>query len=191
MPKTPEIRPGEDSDDGGRDLVRLHRTFVKNLQKAVDEAPTASTTEEGRFVSRPTDELRERIEKATEEVRRELERKGRKQPEFRLTAEEISPEGDLTLRVTHPTTAVVSAEISPPPDVPTRVEFFSTRPRWDGGVETRLLGVAKHPDSDGRHTVRFESERFALRPDENMIIHGELVDERGFIIATDAIGIVE
>jgi hypothetical protein len=165
--------------------------FVSALQTAVAKTPTSAKTQDGRFVSAPTKQFQSRIEAANKLIREELKRHGQAGLELRLEASQAGAGGDAELRVTHPTEAEIAAEVKPAPAVPTRVEFYTTRPHPDGGIETRLIGVAKHADQDGKRRVRFETERFALRPDENLVIHGELVDGNGFTLAASAVAVIE
>lgn len=175
---------------GDRELVQSHRRFISELQEAVLQASTTGSIEDGRFVSRPTDDLRSRVDAANEAIRQAAGRP-RTRPELRLGSEEGNGEDEIRLRVTCPTDTVVWAIASELPDEPTQVEFYRTRSDADGTVDTQLLGIAKHPDSKGRHNVRFRTERFATRPDENVIIHGELVDASGFLLAAHGLPVID
>ena len=90
------------------------------------------------------------------------------------------------LRVTHPSPSVVTAEIVRSIN-PHSVEFYITRPREDGVVETRLLGSARYRDSDGKWSARFVSERFSRKPDEPSVIHAEALGPDGRLLAANFI----
>jgi uncharacterized protein (UPF0335 family) len=92
-----------------------------------------------------------------------------------------------TLRVIEPTPSIVRAEVDPALKAQS-VEFYITRPRDDAVVETRLLGIAKYRDSDNRWSVRFTTERFGRKPQEIHIIHAEVLDADGRLLAANGAG---
>jgi hypothetical protein len=93
---------------------------------------------------------------------------------------------DEGLRVTCPSHSIVTAQIDPSIN-PHNVDFYITRPRQDGVVETRLLGSTRYRDSDGKWSARFTSERFANRLDEMIIIHAEALGGEGRLLEANYI----
>lgn len=86
------------------------------------------------------------------------------------------------LRVLDPTESMASVEVDP--DLaPSRVDFFLTRPAGEGKVETRLLGTAKYPDSEKKWSVRFQTDRYAESPFDPLLLHAEIRDFRGYLVA--------
>jgi hypothetical protein len=109
---------------------------------------------------------------------------------LRTHTEGADGKGDASLRVTCPSRSVVSAEI-PNSLAPEAVEFYMTRTRVDGVAETRLLGTAKYKDSDGKWNVTFNTERFARRREDAMLVHAEVFGNAGLLIAAQAIAVVD
>ena len=91
--------------------------------------------------------------------------------------------GDVgVLRVLDPTESTVSVDADPNRG-PSQVDFFLTRPAGEGKVETRLLGTAKYPDSDKKWSVRFLTDRYAESPFDPLLLHAEIRDFRGTLVA--------
>lgn len=90
-----------------------------------------------------------------------------------------------TLRVLEPTASVVSAKINGGVE-PASVEFYLTRPAGGDVVETKLLGVAKHPNSDGSWSVRFSTDRFAVSSADTLVVHAEVIGLDNRILAIAA-----
>ena len=96
---------------------------------------------------------------------------------------------DGTLRTLEPTPSVAKAEVDPSLKAHS-VEFYLTRPSDDGAVETRLLGIAKYPNSDNQWGVRFTTDRFANSGQEIVAIHAEVLGGDGNLLAAAAIGAI-
>lgn len=92
---------------------------------------------------------------------------------------------DGTLRVIEPTASTAALTIGRDLE-PQTVDFYLTRPAREGQVETRLLGTAKHPNSDGSWSVRFSTDRFAIKPDDPVVIHAEVFGRDGLLAAVAA-----
>ena len=92
---------------------------------------------------------------------------------------------DGTLRVLEPTASTAAVKIGHDLE-PQSVDFYLTRPAGDGKVETRLLGSAKHPNSDGSWSVRFLTDRFAIKPDDPVVLHAEVFGPDGVLAAVAA-----
>jgi hypothetical protein len=92
---------------------------------------------------------------------------------------------DGTLRVLEPATSTAAVKIGRDLE-PQTVDFYLTRPASDGTVETRLLGSAKHPNSDGSWSVRFSTDRFAVKPDDPLVLHAEVFGPDGLLAAVAA-----
>lgn len=97
--------------------------------------------------------------------------------------------GNNALRVTCPTQSVISAEVAPSVAA-AWIEFYLTRPRKDGTAETKLLGVSKYQDGDGRWSLTFTSERFARNPQDAVLFHAEVLSEEGRLLAASFLGAV-
>src|SRR5262249_36491585 len=107
-----------------------------------------------------------------------------------VRSEGTGEEGSPSMRVTCPSRTTASVDI-PRPLSPEVVEFYLTRPRTDGGAETRLLGVAKYKDGDGKWTITFTSERFARKPDDPLVLHAEVFGKAGRLIAARAVAVID
>lgn len=94
-------------------------------------------------------------------------------------------EGRPALRVTCPTRSVVSAEISGLPNAH-KVEFYLTKLRSDEVAETRRIGVNRYPDGDGKWNITFTTERFARKSSDPLLIHAEVLDDAGRLLALSA-----
>jgi len=171
-------------------LLAPQIAYVKALQEAVHKSKTEARIDEGRIVSIPTDQFKKSIAAANERLREALEEMGQPKVGFRVGTKETTSEGESKVRVTHPTQTVLSAEVSPS-KITGRVEFYQTRQSGDGVPETKLLGVEKYPDRSGNRHLTFTTDRFARRPDEALVIHAELLDGNGFLLAAHAVGLVE
>lgn len=95
---------------------------------------------------------------------------------------------DGTLRVLEPTPSVVKAEVDPSLKAHS-VEFYLTRPSNDGVVETRLLGIAKYPDSDKQWSVRFTTDRFGRKPQDAIVVHAEVLGLDGRLLAAGVLSV--
>lgn len=86
------------------------------------------------------------------------------------------------LRVLDPTESTAAVDVDP--DLaPSQVDFFLTRPAGEGKFETRHLGTAKYPDSDKKWSVRFQTDRYAESPFDPLLLHAEIRDFRGYLVA--------
>jgi hypothetical protein len=149
---------------------------VKALQDAVQESP--------RF----GDAVKARVQEVNAQFC--VNAQGKPQLNLTVRSEQTGDDRGPSLRVTCPSRSVVSAEI-PSPLAPKYVEFYLTRPRADGLAETRLLGVTKYKDGDGKWNVTFTTERFARRPNDPLVIHAEALDEGGRLLAGCAVGVID
>lgn len=143
------------------------RSFVAGIQKAV-------------LGDRSTSAIKARLADIEKSVFG-----GKHESEVELTAR--SYDSDVgTLRVLEPTGSVATASVrgGVPPNA---IDFYLTRPVGADVAETRLLGTAKYPDSNGRWTVRFLTDRFALRPDETVALHAEVMGEDGRLLSVSVI----
>jgi hypothetical protein len=161
------------------DQYSIISSYIKSLQGAIQTFPKYS------------EDLESAVEDANREVRSRLDELDL--PKVDLTYKIISdaanpPSGKATIRDTCPTKTLISTIVSP--EGPFNVEFYMSRPRVDGVAETRLLGSTRHPDADGSRSFWFTTERFANRPDEPTIIHGEVRDKSGDLAAVVGIAVV-
>jgi len=172
-------------------IVTSQVEYIESLQKAVESSVTEVTfTEEKRVLYVPSDELREIVETANNQLSKKLKNAGQPQVKLGITTEKSTSGGNPVVRVTHPTKTTISAEV-PSLSVPNHVEFYKTQLGVDGSAETRLLGIAKYADKNGRRSVTFQTERFADKQNNPLIIHGELVDGNGYLLAAYAVPLAE
>ncbi|WP_131618125.1 hypothetical protein [Roseivivax marinus] len=87
-----------------------------------------------------------------------------------------------TLRVVDPTPSIASVKIEQELE-PRSADFFLTRGSGEGAAETRFLGTAKYPASNGEWQIRFDTERFISDPSEPLVMHAEVTDARGNLVA--------
>jgi hypothetical protein len=111
-----------------------------------------------------------------------------------LTVESDVPEREPAIRTRRPTPTRVTIEI---PDEQglleraERLELFSTTRSREAWSETRLVGVAKYPDSDGRWSVEFTTGNFATRSSGHLVLHAELLGPNGALLGVDAVGLID
>ena len=147
--------------------------FVEALQNAVQNAPEYG------------DDFRARVKEANERFFGK-----RAQLSLKVSSENARSDRVPSLRITCPSRSVVSADI-PSSLSPEYVEFYLTRPRADGVAETRLLGVSKYKDGDGKWNVTFTTERFARKPNDSLVIHAEVLSRESRLIASVAVVVVD
>lgn len=87
-----------------------------------------------------------------------------------------------TLRVLDPTPSIVLVKVDQGLK-PRSVDFFLTRPSGAGIAETRFLGTAKYPASTGEWLIHFDTDSFISDPSEPLVLHAEVSDARGNLVA--------
>jgi hypothetical protein len=99
-----------------------------------------------------------------------------------LQTDQKTSDGRPALRVTCPTPTEISTQVPDSVRAHT-VEFYLTRPRANGIAETRPLGTSKYSDGDGRRRVTFTTQRFARVPNDALVVHAEVLNESGRLLA--------
>ena len=150
------------------------KNFVKGLQEVVRESQDVGANAE------------KHVGQVVERLSADMSKLDQQHSGVKLQTEQKTADGRPALRVTCPTRTVISADVPDPVRVHT-VEFYLTRPRQDGIPETRLIGTSKYPDGDGRWGVTFSTERFTRRPTDSLLLHAEVLDENGRLLAAGAI----
>ncbi|MGO6798482.1 hypothetical protein ELH80_01130 [Rhizobium ruizarguesonis] len=144
--------------------------FVQGLQKAVTEAESAGDDLSKRLTNFVSDLVASSKLNVSVGVRSEGAEEGK-------------------LRVTCPTPSQAVAEIDGTAEVHS-VEFYITRPRKDGVVETRLLGAARYRDGDGRWSVPFVTDRFGITPQDAIAVHVEVLDPNGGLLGANILAAI-
>ena len=149
------------------DHSEARRQFVATLQSFVQG-------------QRPTDDLMQNF----------VDIKSAALKEAGVATVELSTHSDLgdegTLRVLSPTASSAAVNVDGALN-PQTVDFYLTRPASGSAVETRLLGTAKHPNTDGTWSVRFTTDRFAVKPDDPIVLHAEVFGPEGRLAAVAAL----
>lgn len=166
----------EEHKQSYKKLHSVQSAYIDDLQKAVQKFP--------KF----TEDFKKSVDLANKKLSDGLVKLGQPRVNFKINLEKASTKGESSVRITHPTKTVVSATVLP--EEPFYVEFYQTRPRADGIAETSFLGLTKYADRDGKRKISFLSERFARKPNDPLIIHGELLDETGHLLAAHALAAI-
>lgn len=122
------------------------------------------------------------------------------------------PNAEPAIRTRRPTRTLVTVDMPERVDtegLAERVDLFLTTHGLGGTVQTRQVGSAKYPDTDGKWRVEFVTGRVAAptgrwwrmlplpglrgrqRSSGRAVLHAEVVGLNGALLAIDAIGLVD